>query len=225
MPREPSSPKFTSYTFTSRCFDRAGNSSLNTSFHIIVSPACSFTSRSLLIKFSADIILPVFPSGSSCCTSLIAAEGPKFEENNKLREKKWKRAWLEATGEEGRRWLTGRAPVTLLHHHFYLLSLFLRLSSHLGLSQLGCCAAARWELNLTSDFFRLFRWCRIAALAFLISSLTLVLTRSSFPSAASSLPPDTSTSHSHYLTVSPQSCPKSCVFSLGRSDAAIYASL
>lgn len=46
--------------------------------------------RLLLIKFSADIILLVFPSGSSCYASLIAAEGPKFEENNKLRGEKLK---------------------------------------------------------------------------------------------------------------------------------------
>lgn len=72
----------------------------------------------LLIKFSADIMLLVFPSGSSCYASLIAAEGPKFEENNKLWGKKWKLPWLEATGQEGRRWLTGHAPVTLPHHHF-----------------------------------------------------------------------------------------------------------
>lgn len=144
--------------------------------------------RLLLIKFSADIMLLVFPSGSSCYASLIAAEGPKFEENNKLwRGKKWKLPWLEATGEEGRRWVTGRAPVTLPHHHFYLLLLFLRLSLHRGRSQLCCFAAARWELNLTSDFFRLFRWRRIAVLAFLISSLSLVQARSSFPSAATML--------------------------------------
>lgn len=107
--------------------------------------------RLLLIKFSADIILLVFPSGSSCYASLIAAEGPKFEENNKLRGEKPKTG-VTLGYWRGRKTLTDRTCTrhTSTSSLLFVVAVFTPLAASRPLAApLFCSGALGIELDVT----------------------------------------------------------------------------
>lgn len=162
--------------------------------------------RLLLIKFSADMLL-VFPSGSSCYASLIAAEGPKLEGNKlwggggencrdlKLLERKEDGDWQDVHPS-----------------HFHIITFNCRFCFYASprnsaefAALLFCSGALGIELDV-----RFLPLIQVASDRSVGSPNQLSV---SSPGEvilplrhhrARTLPPDTSTSHSHYSTVQTQ---------------------